>query len=64
MKRMKKWLWMLTVSGPIIVNLSCTNMFTTAARDATISAVATFVEDATLQFLNERFGLDDGGQTP
>lgn len=64
MKRVRRWLLLLSLSGPIVVNLSCSTMFTQATRDAAISAVSSFVQDTTLLLLNTRFGLVDSSQNP
>ena len=56
MKHWKKFILVLTVSGPTIINLSCSTIVGTAIRDAAIDGAAGFVEGTTAELLDRWFG--------
>ena len=61
MKRVKKWLLVLALSGPTVTNFSCSTLLGSAIRDAAIKATSGFVEDSTGSLLDQLLG--PGAQT-
>ena len=59
MRTAKKWLLVLCLAGPSVVNFSCTTMFMQTVRDAALDGTATFVEQATLSLLDQLLPPDD-----
>ncbi len=59
MKSVKKWILILGISGPVVANLSCSGAFLQAMRDAAVDGTASFVEEATLNLLDQALNLGD-----
>jgi len=53
LKNLKKWLLILGLTGPTVVNLSCSSALLEQFRDAAISGAASFVEQTTLDLLDQ-----------
>ena len=58
MKRVKKWLLVLTLWGPTVTNFSCSTLLGTALRDAAIKGASGFVQDTTGALLDQLLGPD------
>lgn len=52
MKKLRKLVLILGISGPAVVNLSCSSALFSDARDAVFGAVTTFITDTTLDVLS------------
>ena len=56
MKRVKRWLLVLSLCGPTVTNFSCSTMLGSAVRDAAIKATSGFVENTTGTLLDQLLG--------
>ena len=52
MKALKKWALILGLAGPAITNFSCSGAVWQQFRDAALAGAASFVEQATFDFLD------------
>lgn len=59
MKSLKKWLLVLSMAGPAVLNLSCPGTFMRQVRDAALSGAADFVEQAAFDLLDQNIPLGD-----
>lgn len=53
MRKLKTALLILTLAGPSVINMSCSNVFWRSLRDAAFDGVADFVRDTTFGTLND-----------
>jgi hypothetical protein len=59
MKRWKKMILLMTLTGPMITLHSCSTLVGTSVRDAAIDGAATFVEATTTELLDRWFGPNE-----
>lgn len=59
MKKLRKLVLILGISGPVVVNLSCSSALFSDARDAVFGAVSMYIADTTLEVLDG--ALNPGG---
>ncbi len=58
MKRVKRWLLVLSLCGPMVTTFSCSTLLGSAVRDAAIKGASGFVEDTTGTLLDQLLGPD------
>ncbi len=56
MKRWKKYILLVALTGPTITLHSCSTLLATSVRDAAVDGTASFVEATTTELLDRWFG--------
>ena len=59
MRTVRRWVLILAMAGPAILNLSCSGVFWQELKTAAISGAASFVEQAVFDVLDQTISPDD-----